>query len=314
MSRLALTDEQQSDADECHDHRQGLIDVVLSVWISRTLSVPLAQARQGARAFAGRQWEQRVPVRGADEVADVARAINQMAEALQGAEVQRRHLLADIAHELGTPLAVLQGNLRAMLDGVYALEITGIATVYDQSRLISRLVDDLGQLALAEAGYLPLSLADIELGPVVQAVVDDWSGVAQEQSITLHPSLALNLPMVQADVTRLTQILHNLLGNALRHNLPGGSVTISAEALARGVRLAVTDTGEGIAPDDLPRVFDRFYQGDQARSRGSGGSGLGLAITKALVEAMGGTIVAESQVGVGSTFTVMLASPASLTP
>ena len=284
------------------------LGLLLSVWISWTLSAPLAQVRQAARAFAVHQWEQRVPVRGADEVADVARAINQMAGALQGAETQRRHLLADIAHELRTPLAVLQGNLRALIDGVYPLEVAEIATVYDQSRMISRLVDDLSELALAEAGHLRLSLADIELAPVVQAAIDDWEGVAQEQSITLRQSLASHLPSVRADATRLTQILHNLMGNALQHTPPGGSVTISAQALGHGARLTVIDTGEGIAPEDLPRVFDRFYRGDQARSRSSGGSGLGLAIAKALVEAMGGTIVAESQVGVGSTFTVTLAS------
>jgi two-component system OmpR family sensor kinase len=290
------------------------LGLVLSIWISWTLSAPLAQVGQAARAFAGRHWESRVPVRGADEVADVARAINQMAGALQGAEAQRRQLLADIAHELRTPLAVLQGNLRALIDGVYPLDVAEIATVYDQSRLVSRLVDDLGQLALAEAGHLPMNLADIQLSPVLQAVVDDWTAVAQEQSITLQPPVTANLPPVRADATRLTQVLNNLLANALRHTPPGGSVTISAVKWDQGVRLTVSDTGEGIAPEDLPRVFDRFYRGDKARSRGSGGSGLGLAITKALVEAMGGTIAAESQVGVGSTFAVTLSSPAPATP
>ncbi|MEP7356012.1 MAG: ATP-binding protein [Anaerolineales bacterium] len=278
----------------------------LSVWISRTLSAPLAQVRQAARAFAGHHWEQRLPIRGAEEVADVARAMNNMAETLQGAEVQRRNLLADIAHELRTPLAVLQGNLRAVLDGVYPLEMGEVATVYDQSRLISRLVDDLGQLALAEAGQLRLNLVEIDIRPVVQAAVETWTGVAQEQTITVRPALAAQLPWVQADAARLTQILNNLLANALRHTPPGGSVTLAAEALDEGVRLSVADTGDGIAPADLARVFDRFYRGDKARARGSGGSGLGLAITKALVEAMGGTIAVTSQVGVGSTFTVTL--------
>ena len=284
------------------------LGLLLSVWISRSLSAPLAQVQQAARAFAGHHWEQRVPVRGADEVADVAQAINQMAGALQGAESERRQLLADIAHELRTPLAVMQGNLRAMLDGVYPLEVAEIATVYDQSRLISRLVDDLGQLTLAETGHLRLSLTEIEIGPVVQAAIEDWTGVAQEQSITLRQALGPHLPKVRADANRLTQVLHNLIANALRHTPPGGSVTVSAEALAGGVRLVVADTGEGIAPEDLARVFDRFYRGDKARARGRGGSGLGLAITKAFIEAMGGTVVAESQVGVGSSFTVMLLS------
>jgi signal transduction histidine kinase len=284
----------------------------LSVWISQNLSAPLAQVRQAARAFASHHWEQRLPIRGAEEVADVARAINHMAETLQGAEVQRRNLLADIAHELRTPLAVLQGNLRALLDGVYPLEMGEVATVYDQSRLISRLVDDLGQLALAEAGQLRLNLAEIDVGPVVLAAVDNWIGVAQEQSITLGPTLAALLPTVRADAERLTQILNNLLANALRHTPSGGRVTLAAEGVDQGVRLSVADTGEGIAAEDLARVFDRFYRGDMARARGSGGSGLGLAITKALVEAMGGSISVQSQVGSGSTFTVTL--PHALAP
>lgn len=278
----------------------------LSVWISRTLSAPLAQVRQAARAFAGRHWEQRLPIRGAEEVAEVARAINHMAAALQDAEVQRRNLLADIAHELRTPLAVLQGNLRALLDGVYPLEMGEVATVYDQSRLISRLVDDLGQLALAEAGQLTLNLAEVDLGPVLAAAGETWAGVAQAQSISVQYTVATPLPTVRADAARLTQVLNNLLANALRHTPAGGRVTLAAEALAQGVQLSVADTGEGIAPDDLARVFDRFYRGDKARARGSGGSGLGLAITKALVEAMGGTVGVTSQVGAGSTFAITL--------
>jgi two-component system OmpR family sensor kinase/two-component system sensor histidine kinase BaeS len=282
------------------------LGLVLSVWISWTLSAPLAHMRQAASAYAAHQWEKRVPVHGADEVSDVARSLNSMADELQRAEIQRRNLFADIAHELRAPLTVLQGNLSALLDGVYPLEMSEVATVYDQSRLLSRLVDDVSQLALAEAGHLRVDLAQIAAGPIVQSTVEALAGAAQAQRIALVVTVAPQLPAVRADPSRLTQILHNLLTNALRHTPPGGHITVTAEAQGQGVRLAVRDTGEGIGPEDLPHVFDRFYRADKTRARATGGSGLGLAIAKALVEAMGGTITAESQVGAGSTFGVWL--------
>ncbi len=282
------------------------LGLTLSLWISWTLSAPLAQMGQAARAFAAHRWDQRVPVRGAEEVAEVARSLNSMADDLQQAEAQRRNLFADIAHEVRTPLTVLQGNLRALLDGVYPLDMGEIATVYDQSRQLGRLVDDLGQLALAEAGHLSLNVVDTEVGSVVAAAVDAVTATAQAQSITLRAQVAPGLPAVRADANRLSQVLHNLLANALRHTPAGGRITVAAQTLDRGVRMSVEDTGEGITPDDLPHVFDRFYRGDKARSRGTGGSGLGLAIAKALVEAMGGAISVESQPGAGSTFAVWL--------
>jgi two-component system OmpR family sensor kinase/two-component system sensor histidine kinase BaeS len=279
----------------------GAMGTALGLVISRTIAAPLASLSHAAQDFAEQDWERRVPIRGTHEIADVARAFNAMADALERAEMLRRNLMADIAHELRTPLTVMQGNLRALLDGVYPLEMREIATLYDETRLLSRLVADLRELALAEAGQLPLNMQAVELTPILRRAVDQFEVVAEAQdaqiALTEKP-----LPQVQADPDRLGQVLHNLLANALRHT-PGGKVTLSAEQTADQVRIRVDDSGEGIAPTDLPFIFDRFYRADDSQSSSSG---LGLAIAKTWVEAMGGTIGVESSAGKGSSFWFML--------
>jgi two-component system OmpR family sensor kinase/two-component system sensor histidine kinase BaeS len=275
--------------------------ILIGLVISRTVSRPLSQLAQAARAFAAHNWDQRVTVGGTEEVAEVAFAFNDMADALQQAETQRRNLMADVAHELRTPLTVLQGNLRAMLDGVYPLERSEIATLYDETRLLNRLVDDLRELALAEAGQLKLNLHPIDLTPLVAATVTNFMPIAEERDLTLRTTIDRAVE-VRADPDRAAQVLRNLIANALWHTPPQGKVAVEAQLIDRGWQISVTDNGEGIAPEDLPHVFDRFYRSDKSRARHTGGSGLGLAIAKSLVEAMGGQIGVESSPGQGSRF------------
>jgi signal transduction histidine kinase len=277
------------------------LGIVIGVVISRTVSRPLSHLAQAARAFAAHNWDQRVQVSGTEEVAEVAFAFNDMADALQQAEAQRRNLMADVAHELRTPLTVLQGNLRAMLDGVYPLERGEIATLYDETRLLNRLVDDLRELALAEAGQLRLNLQPIDLAAIIGSTVTNFSPVAEKHGLTLNAQIDQALE-TNADPDRVAQVLRNLIANALWHTPPHGTITIEAQLSDQGVRVSVTDTGEGIAPEDVPHVFDRFYRADRSRSRHNGGSGLGLAIAKSLIETMGGQIGVESKLGNGSRF------------
>ncbi len=274
----------------------GGIGAALGLIISRTIAAPLGGLAQAARDFAADR-SRRAPVAGADEIADVARSFNTMADDLQRAETLRRNLMADIAHELRTPLTVMQGNLRALLDGVYPLDLREIATIYDETRLLSRLVADLRELALAESGHLPLKLQIVALTPVLRGAADQFSLAAEAQETTIELAAA-DLPSVQADPDRLAQVLHNLLANALRHT-PGGRITLSGERLNGQVKITVSDSGEGIPAADLPHVFDRFYRGDTTRSSSTG---LGLAIAKAWVEAMNGEIGADSRAGAGSRF------------
>jgi two-component system, OmpR family, sensor kinase len=277
------------------------LGIAIGLIISRTVSRPLARLAQAARAFAAHNWEQRVQVGGSEEVAEVSFAFNAMADSLQQAETLRRNLMADVAHELRTPLTVLQGNLRAMLDGVYPLERGEIATLYDETRLLNRLVDDLRELALAEAGQLKLSLQSIDLATLIRSTTANFTPVAEERGLSLEARIDRAVA-VRADPDRVAQVLRNLIANALWHTPPQGHIAVEAQPLERGWRISVTDTGEGIAPEDLPHVFDRFYRAARPRTRHNGGSGLGLAIARSLVEAMGGQIGVESELGRGSCF------------
>ena len=279
-----------------------LVGVLAGVLLARTLAAPLGQVSAAAGAIAAGDLSQRVPERGTVETKALARSFNQMAGNLEQAEQLRRNLLADVAHELRTPLTVIQGNLQALLDGVYPLERAEIATIYDETRLLSRLVADLRELAQAEAGQLKLHLGPVDVGAVLAQTVDSFALLAQDSQISLELDAPNGLPPALADPDRLAQVLRNLLANALRHAASGGHVQVRARPEAGELRLSVIDDGPGIPAADLPHVFDRFWRGDPARSRDSGGSGLGLAITRHLVEAQHGQIGVESHEGRGTEF------------
>lgn len=282
------------------------LGLIASVLISLGLTAPLRRLAGAARAVASGDLSQRVPEQGTLEVRQVARDFNEMTSSLQQAEQLRQNLMADVAHELRTPLSVLQGNLRAILDDVYPLDKQEVALLFDETRILGRLVEDLHELALAEAGQLQLHWREANVGALIAAALARFQPAAESREVTLGSQVADNLPTIQADPDRLAQILNNLLTNALRHSLTGGQVTILAEAKPDHLEIAVQDTGEGITPEDLEHVFDRFWRADRSRSRDSGGSGLGLAITRGLVEAHGGRIWAESAVGEGARFTFLL--------
>ena len=287
----------------------GGLGLLFGLVLSRGLTAPLQRLAGAARAVAARDFSRRVKAEGGAEVAEVAHAFNEMTVALAASERQRQNMVADIAHELRTPLAVVQGNLRAILDDVYPLDKVEISRLYDETRLLSRLVDDLRELALADAGQLRLNLRPTDAAAIILSTVDHLALAAEAQEITLGSQVPADLPPIQADADRLGQIVRNLLINALRHTPPGGTVTVTASRAGDGVQVAVADTGEGIAPEDLPRVFDRFWRADPARARSAGreqpwagGTGLGLAVAQSLVQAQGGRIWVESTPEQGSTF------------
>jgi two-component system OmpR family sensor kinase/two-component system sensor histidine kinase BaeS len=282
----------------------GLVGVILGLTFSRTLTRPLNRLASAARAIAAKDLTSRVKPTGTVEVANVAHAFNEMADSLEKAEELRRNLVADVAHELRTPLSVMQGNLAAQLDGVFPLDLAETARLYDETRLLSRLVDDLRELAQAEAGQLQLNLGTIELGPIIESTASAFKVMASEKQTTLTVEALNDLPPVKADAERIAQVLRVLLSNAIRHTsrATNGRITITTAALAGQVEVSVQDNGEGIAFEDVPYVFDRFWRGDKSRARETGGSGLGLAIAKQLIEAQGGQIEVESQIGLGSRF------------
>jgi signal transduction histidine kinase len=267
----------------------------------------LSRLAAAAHEIGGRNFRTRVEPKGSDEMVEVAQAFNSMAARLEEAETLRRHLVADVAHELRTPLSVLQGNLRAILDDVYPLEKEEITRLYTQTRLLSRLVSDLHELAQAEAGQLVLNHLPVDLVQLVRETVEIFEPLAEEEGVALRVAIDDTVPQVPADSARLTQVLHNLLANALRHTPADGRITVSLAYTNDQVQLAVADSGEGIPAEHLPHVFDRFYRTDRARARDTGGVGLGLAIVRAIVVAHSGQVSATSRgSGQGSTFTVCL--------
>lgn len=288
----------------------GIVAIGLALLLGSALFLhitrPLHHMAVAAQGIAAGDFSRRVSIAADDEVGRVARAFNQMAEALQRYERERRNTLADIAHELRTPLSVIQGNLEAMLDGVLPANPEELASLHQETQLLNRLIDDLRTLSLAEAGQLQLEKRPIDLSQIALQVVESLAQLAGEKSISLETRLADGLPKVLADPERLTQIVTNLVDNALRYTHTGNQVVVATCRAEEWIELAVSDNGLGIAAEDLPRVFDRFWRAERSRNRASGGSGLGLAIVKQLTEAHGGTVWAESQVSAGTTFRVRL--------
>jgi signal transduction histidine kinase len=281
--------------------------IIAGVLMSRALTRPLVKLQEMAQAIGRNDLETRVAVRGSVEMVELAGALNQMAADLESAESLRQNLLADVAHELRTPLTVIQGNLRAILDDVYPLEKEEIARLYDQTRHLNRLIDDLRDLAQAEARRLPLHIVDVDVALFVNELEAMFRPIIESEDIAFRAELLGALPTIHADRDRLKQAVSNLLVNAIQHTPVAGTITLQSERMDDAVELRVLDTGDGIKPEHIDHVFDRFYRIDAARSRDDGGTGLGLAIAKAIVEAHGGNIeVVSAGETAGTMFTIRL--------
>jgi two-component system sensor histidine kinase BaeS len=245
-------------------------------------------------------------VRGNDELAQLGTAFNDMAGSIATADKQRRRLVSDVAHELRNPLTIVRGYLEAAQDGVVPVDTALIDTLLAETSHLGHLVDDLQDVALAEAGQLRLAVEPVELDDLLTNVVGAAGGAARRGGVELTADVGPG-SIVAGDAVRLRQVFANLVDNALRHTPVNGTVRVVAAPAPDGsVHVSVADTGEGIAAEHLTRIFDRFYRTDDSRTRGSGGSGLGLAICKHLVEAHGGTIAVTSRPGHGTAFTVTL--------
>lgn len=284
-----------------------LLAVAVTVAVSRRLLRPVAALTVAARRMEGGDLAQRVEVQGDDELAGLARSFNAMAEALATNETQRRRLVNDVAHELRTPLANVRGYLEAALDGVAPADDQLLASLHEEALLLQRLVDDLQTLALAEAHRLVLHRESVDLAALADQVAVAHSHQADTTGVGLVVERQGDEPtVVHADPGRVRQALGNLVSNALRHSTAGDQVNVRVRADATEAIAEVADTGVGIAPEELPHVFDRFWRADTSRTRDTGGSGLGLAICSHLVEAHGGTVGVTSTLGEGSVFTIRL--------
>jgi signal transduction histidine kinase len=261
----------------------------------RRMARPVGDVMEAADRVAGGDLAARVEPRGYGAARQLGSSFNEMASRLEANEQQRRNLLADVTHELRTPLSVIRGNVEGMLDGLYQRDDDHLAPVLEETKVMARLLDDLRTLSTAEAGALQLHREPTDVSALVADVVEAFAPRAAEAGVALTEAVA-TLPELDVDPVRVRQVLENLVTNALRHTPRGGSIAIEVGPDGQTAAFSVADTGPGIAPDELRQVFDRF-----AKSADSHGSGLGLAIAKSLVEAHGGEIHAASEVGHGTT-------------
>lgn len=283
----------------------GALASIVTLALSRRILGPVEHLTRAARRMEAGDLGQRVTVRSSDEIGELAHAFNAMAGSLERNEALRRAHAADIAHELRTPLTNLRCQIEAIQDGLSPANDAAVRSLHDETLLLARLVDDLQDLALAEAGRLPLHRETTDVGAAIEAAVAAMGARAGERGVRMLADVAPGLE-VNADPGRLGQVLRNLLANALTHTPEGGVIELSGRERDGKVEIAVSDTGPGIAPEHLPHVFDRFYRADPSRARSSGGAGLGLAIVRQLVEAHGGGVTVESVVGHGARFVVTL--------
>jgi signal transduction histidine kinase len=284
----------------------ALVAVAAAFLLSRQLVRPLRQLAAAAEAMAEGDLAQRVQIRTRDEVGELGRAFNGMANDLQTAEAQRQQMTADIAHELRNPLSIIRGSLEAMLDGIYDADAEHLGPIYEETLLLQRLVEDLRLLSLADAGQLQLVKTEVNVCDLLTGVADSARAVADDKGVALHVDVPAEPIVLLADADRMRQVVSNLVSNALRYTPAGGAAILRVRQTGDRIAISVSDSGQGISGGDLAHVFDRFYRADAARARASGGSGLGLAIARALIEAHGGTIQVESELGLGTTFTITL--------
>ncbi len=284
----------------------AVVALLLGILLARSIAGPVRELTEATEAVAGGELGRQVEVRTSDEIGELAVSFNQMSQDLARGRTLRQQMTADIAHDLRTPLSVILGFTEALAEGKLAGNPEMYGIMHDEARHLQHLVEDLRTLSLADAGELTLNLQACEPRALLERAAAAHAAGAGEKQIRLVVEAPADLPPVNVDVERMAQVLNNLVSNALRYTPEGGEIKLSAAAEAGAIALQVRDNGAGIAPADLPYIFERFYRGDQARTVQEGESGLGLAIAKSLIEAQGGTIAAASELGRGTTFTLVL--------
>jgi len=281
----------------------------LAFFLAYRLLRPVRELTLAAQSLGSGELSKRVQVKGNDELALLGNTFNSMANSLEQSEERRRAITADIAHELRTPLAIQRANLEAIQDGVYPLTIENLSPIIEQNLLLTRLVNDLHTLALADSGKLQLEFSKINIIQIFERIVENFRPQAANKDIQMEFMLdgaRDSYPNMMADPYRIEQILHNLLSNALQYTPDHGKIIVRISQFNQSLRIDIQDSGSGIPKKDLPNIFKRFYRADRSRSRLRGGTGLGLAITRQLTEAHGGKISASNVPEGGAIFTLSL--------
>lgn len=277
-----------------------IIALVIAFFLSRRILRPIEALTSAVREMEGGNFRQQVTVSSKDEIGELARAFNSMADNLVRVEQLRQNMVNDVAHELRTPLTNIRCQIESVQDGLVSPTPDVIDSLHEEAMLLNRLIDDLQDMALAEAGQLALKTERVSVGDEVRSAINSLKTRIDEGKLEIKTKIPKDCPDVLADSKRFGQILRNLLNNAVTHLPAGGTIKIKAAPINSQVEIMIEDTGCGISPDELPFVFERFYRADESRSRATGGAGLGLAIVKQIVEAHGGEARIESQVNKGT--------------
>jgi histidine kinase len=294
----------------------GLLTAVgVSYFVSRRILRPVHEMNLASRAMVAGRYDRRVNVESEDELGALAKNFNSMAETLGETERMRQQLIGDIAHELRTPLTTVKGYMEGLMDGVIPPSQATFEMLDRETGRLARLVNDLQELSRAESKQMELQYRSFDVGNLVHAAVNRLQQQFEAKGLSLDTSIEPGLPLIRGDEDRITQVLANLIGNALQHTPAEGSVRVAVQQERRHLKVSVSDTGEGLAQENLNRVFERFYRVDKSRSRGRGGSGIGLTISRHIIEAHGGRIWAESPgLGCGSTFAFTLPTQRDTAP
>jgi histidine kinase len=298
-----------------------MIAIAISALISQRVIAPVRDMMHASRQIAQGNYARRValptnrPITDLDEMGQLAHSFNQMAAQLEESDTLRRQLIGDVSHELTTPLTVIKGSMEGLIDGVLAPEPETFQQVYHEAARLQRIVTDLQELSRVEAGAYELHIQPVDLGALTNKITSQLRHQYEDKGVQLHVHLPPGLIMAEIDPDRISQMLINLIGNALQYTPSGGQVDVTVQRKNNGALFTISDTGAGIAAEHLPHLFTRFYRVDKSRARVSGGSGIGLTIARHLVEAHGGQIWAESDgPGRGSQFIFSLPLTQSLPP
>ncbi len=284
----------------------AILALITAIFLSRSITRPIRELTQATHAVAGGELGRQVKVRAKDEIGSLTSAFNKMSSDLERSVKVRRQMTADIAHELRTPLSIILGHADAVHDGVLPANGKNFEIVREEAARLDHIVEDLRTLSLADSGELSLHLQKVRVEKMLGELTEKYALQMKQEGIALKNEVEANLPEITLDPDRINQVLKNILDNAIRHTPKKGSITIGAKKAKGGLELSVADTGEGVKPEELERIFDRLYRASPARQRDSGGSGLGLAIAKSIVELHKGRIIAEGVNGGGLRVRIVL--------
>lgn len=282
------------------------ISIIFTFFFSKRITKPISDLSKAAKEIENGDYKIRVKNNGKDEISNLSTSFNRMAESIEGNDIWRKQIIADSAHELRTPVTLIQGNLEMILEGIYKPDKENIQGIYNETLVLSRLIKELQELSSAESETLDMSISNININDLLDNCLEIFKPESIKKNIKLTSTLDVKHSEIKGDFQKIKQVLTNILSNGFRHTPDGGSIEIRTVEDKSSIYISIKDSGTGIPDNELEKVFERFYRTDTSRNRSSGGSGLGLAISREIIKRHNGTIHAESKLGYGANFIITL--------